>query len=350
MNKRFWLCVFFAFSILMPIAASAHEVYVLSPAEIKADIASPSPITFAIVTTHAGQFTFWAFITILTIVTIFFISISHWLENKLDPFFAKTKRWAPLVGRVTMGISFLAAAYYQATYGPELPIAPAYGIYTPFITVVLIILGLLIIFGIYTRIAAVASLCIFGYSVYLHGVYMLTYLNYFGETMMLLLGVHSFSAIEGDVGKTKDVLLRVGKKITPYAFLILRVCFGIALIYASAYAKLIHGWLALQTVTLPLAGHPYGLAHYFGLEPHFFVLGAAIIEILIGLFFIFGIEIRFTAVFLMFWLTLSLIYFGEIVWPHLILFGIPIAFICYGYDKYSLEGFLFKRNGREPIL
>ncbi len=80
------------------------------------------------------------------------------------------------------------------------------------------------------------------------------------------------------------------------------------------------------------------------------MLGAAIIELLIGTFFILGIEIRFTALFVLFWLSLSLSYFGEAVWPHIVLIGIPVAFIFYGYDKYSLEGRFFKRRGREPVL
>jgi hypothetical protein len=65
---------------------------------------------------------------------------------------------------------------------------------------------------------------------------------------------------------------------------------------------------------------------------------------------IFGIEIRFTSLFLEIWLALSLWYFGETVWPHLILIGIPIAFIFYGYDKYSLEGMVFKDPKRQPML
>jgi hypothetical protein len=129
-----------------------------------------------------------------------------------------------------------------------------------------------------------------------------------------------------------------------------RVTFGTSLLYASLYAKILHNNLALQVASLPLAGHPFALAHYLGFEPHFLVLGAAIVEIVIALFFIFGIEIRWTSLFLLFWLTLSLLYFGEVVWPHLILIGIPLAFLCWGYDEYSLEGRYFKRDGLEPIL
>jgi len=125
----------------------------------------------------------------------------------------------------------------------------------------------------------------------------------------------------------------------------MRVAFGVSLIYASVYAKIMHNNLALA-----VTAHYPGMVAFFGFEPHFLVLGAAIIEIVLGLFFILGIEIRFTSLFILFWLSLSLWYFGESVWPHIILIAIPLAFVCYGYDRYSLEGLFFKKNGREPVL
>ena len=240
---------------------------------------------------------------------------------------------------ITVGLAFLAGAYYQATYGPELPIAATYGAFAPYLTALLIVMGTLIILGIWVRAAALCALALYTVSVYFHGIYMLTYINYLGEVLVLLiLGTHT--------GLAKGWLQ---KTFAPYAWALLRVCFGVSLLYASLYAKILHNNLALMVASLPL-GHTHPVAYYFHLEPHFLVLGAAIIEIVIAVFFILGIEIRFTSLFLEFWLSLSLIYFGEVVWPHLILIGIPIAFICYGYDKYSVEGYFFKKRRLEPVL
>jgi hypothetical protein len=44
------------------------------------------------------------------------------------------------------------------------------------------------------------------------------------------------------------------------------------------------------------------------------------------------------------------LFFGEVVWPHIILIGIPIAFFVYGYDRYSVEGYFLKHGDCEPIL
>ena len=82
----------------------------------------------------------------------------------------------------------------------------------------------------------------------------------------------------------------------------------------------------------------------------FIVLGALIIEFLAGLMLVLGVAIRWTGLFLLFWLTLSLLYFQEAVWPHIILFGLGIAIFCHGYDSFSLEGLWLKKRGREPLL
>ena len=340
--------------LAVPSIASAHEVYVLSSGQIMSAIGTPSFNMWDTLTANLGQFVFWAFIGVLTVFGVFWISVLRFLERWLDPMFLRMRKYAPLIARVTIGLSFLAAAYYQASYGPELPLTLNFGAYAGIVTVVLVAVGLMATFGFYTRVAAFAALILYSIAVWKHGWYMLTYVNYLGEIIVLLiLGAHSFSLdgyLAAKNGTSKGfsssiAWLRKAKAyLVPRSFMILRILFGVALIYASAYAKIIHNNLALDTV------NDYHLDKLLGFEPHFLVLGAAIVELAIGLFFILGIEIRFTALFLLFWLTLSLIFFGEVVWPHLILIGIPIAYIFYGYDRYSLEGWLFRKKKYEPVL
>lgn len=290
------------------------------------------------------QFIFWAFVACLVVFVVFSVSIIRPLERALEPFLLRAKHWAPDVARVTLGLAFLAGAYYQASYGPELPLASTFGVFSPLATIALIGIALAMLCNVQVRAAALVALCVYLYNVSAHGIYMLTYANYLGEIIVLLIGAHEGArALRGPTS-------RVVRALAPYRFAILRICFGTSLLYASLYAKILHNNLALMVADLPLAGHPYGIAHYLGFEPHFLVVGAAIVELLIGSFFLLGVEIRFTALFIEFWLTLSLIYFGEVVWPHLILIGIPIAFLLHGYDRYSLEGLYLARGRREPVL
>jgi hypothetical protein len=288
---------------------------------------------------------FWAFVAFLLVFSVFLISISRKLEKNLGPYLSQLKKYAPAVARITIGVSFLAAAYYRALFGPELPLSVLFGAFAPGTQGLLTIIGVCLLIGVFVREAAIASLILFGVAVFERGEYMLTYTNYFGEIATLAIFGISIGAREARA----DWFSRFMERLRPYRFAFLRVAFGVSLLYASFYAKVLHNVLALQVASLPL-GHMHAIAYYFGFSPQFLVLGAAIVEILLGLFFLLGIEIRFTALFLEFWLVLSLFYFGEVVWPHIVLVGIPIAFFLYGYDKYSAEGALFKRGDLEPVL
>jgi uncharacterized membrane protein YphA (DoxX/SURF4 family) len=343
--------IFLGVFILSQNIASAHEVYVLSPAQITTATGIPPFNMLAVVQNNLGQFTFWAFIGILTVLFVFFISTLRFLENRLDPVLSRLRPYALFVTRLTIGVSFLAAALYQATYGPELPIANTYGSLSGFVTALLVVIGIMTILGFYTRLAATVAFIMYGIAIWFHGIYMLTYINYLGEIIVLLaVGAHNLS-IDNYLSKKKrlptkrwPVVRKIADYLAPKSFAIIRVCFGISLIFASAYAKIVYNNLGLSTVI------KYHLDTILGFEPHFLVLGAAIVEILIGTFIIFGIEIRFASLFFEFWLMLSLWFFGEVVWPHIILIGIPIALIMYGYDDYSLEGHFFRKKKYKPVL
>jgi uncharacterized membrane protein YphA (DoxX/SURF4 family) len=345
---RRFITVLASLAALLPSAASAHEVYVLPSKVVAEAIAMPSFSEWQTILTNLDQFLLWTFIVALVIFVVFFVSISRVFEKALDPLLAKLPPYAPVISRITISLSFLAGAYYDALCGPELSIASTFGAADALVRAILAVIGLMLLFGWYTRLAALAALVLFSIEVATHGAYMLTYTNYLGEILMLLiLGAHAlgFHGKETDLKHLPMWLLRLKHALVPYSFLILRIAFGTSLLYASLYAKVIHNNLALQ-----VAYHYPAIVQFFGFEPHFLVLGAGIIEVLIGTFFILGIEIRFTSLFVLFWLSLSLWYFGESVWPHIILIGIPIAYIFYGYDRYSLEGRFFKHGRRQPVL
>lgn len=347
---RYKLLSFLSFcvGIFAPFTASAHEVYVLSPEIVAEAMRQPAFSEWQVVLANLNLFLLSGAIAIFLVVIIFFVSISRRVEQICDPLLARLPRYAPSISRITIGVSFLAAVYANALFGPELPLASTFGTYAELVRVLLGVIGVLITLGIFTRLAAVSALVLFGIEVFVHGSYMFTYTNYFGElVLLLLLGAHSiaFQTARHERKHLPSWVISLKSRLAPFTMLLLRVSFGISLLYASLYAKVIHNELAFAvTVQYP------AIVSFFGFEPHFLVLGAAIVEIVIALFFILGIEIRFTALFVLFWLSLSLWYFGEAVWPHIILIGIPVAFICYGYDRYSLEGYFFKRGGREPVL
>lgn len=324
----------------------AHEVYVLTPDELHQALASPQVNPLSEIVSHESQFLVWAFLSFFVLALVFLLSILRPLEKRFDPWLFKIKRLAPTIARVTLGGSLAASGYYQALFGPELALSTLAGPVAPALGIILMVLGALIVLGLFARLAAVAALALFGFAALRHGLYLLTYFNYLG-LMLIILGIGSHShALDALLPKFRRPRWLVGLELFfhKYAFLILRVFFGVSLMFASFYAKFLNANLALETVA------KYDLTRFFPFDPLFLVLGAMIIEMLIGLFFIIGFELRFTALVYIIFLTLSISFFGETVWPHLILYGTALAIFVAGYDRYTIEGRFLKTRSREPVL
>lgn len=315
-------------------------MYVLTPAEVARDVAadSPNPLTAAVA--EKTRFAVWAFVGVVVVSIIFFFSISRRLERTLDPWLLRLKRFAPLIARLTLGTSLLASGYFGSLFGPELPLRVVLGGLTIDVRWLITLVGFLILIGFWSRLAAGIMAAVFLVFAGFYDFYMLNYLTYVGVAAIILaVGSHAFS-----LDHFFTPVKRADEFLTHHQYLILRIFFGISLIYASLYAKFWHSQLALDTVT------KYHLTDYFPFAPLFLVLGASIIELLIGVFIIVGIELRFTALFFMVFLTLSVLYFGEAVWPHLILYGTALVVFTHGYDRYTLEGYYFKRGSAEPVF
>lgn len=345
-RSLFWLLpIFVGLFFLYTHLASAHEVYVLSELDVQSILSSDSPNPFSAIEANQLQFFTWTFITLATVVVVFLVSIARPVENFFDPILFKIKRkFGFIIVRVTIGLALIASGYYQSLFGPELPLVDIFGEYSVMFSFALMIIGACILVGFLTRTMGLAALVITICGIYKYGSYIFTYTNYMGDIIFVaLLGAHVWS-FDKHLLRWHGVMGAVERFVEKYSFLILRITFGFSLIYASVFAKFIHSELALQTVL------DYNLTNYFHFEPLFIVLGAGLIEITIGTFIIIGFEVRFASLFLMFFLTLSLVYFGEAVWPHIVLFGGAMALFVHGYDRYSLEGYFFKNAQHEPVL
>lgn len=327
-------------------SASAHEVYVLSQNEIATAIKDPSPDPFSSIPSQELQFLIWGAVIALLILIVLRLSLFKRLEDMCDPYLFKLKKYASVVARVTLGISLIASSYFSALFGHELPLSSIMPNQEFFLRLLLLFLGILITLGLWTRSASLTVLATFIFAIFRLHAYMLTYLNYLGEIMLaLILGGGLFSTDHLLGKKPKSMIRLLGHHIERYAFLILRVCFGFSIFFASFYAKYLHSNLALQTVK------DYDLTHYLHFTPLFLVLGAFIIEALIGLFIIAGLEIRFAVIVFSGFMTVSILFFGEAVWPHLILFGVNIALFLHGYDRFTIEKIIFERKtAEEPVL
>jgi uncharacterized membrane protein YphA (DoxX/SURF4 family) len=349
MKKVLWVLFFFGvgFSLFSNVhLVHAHEVYVLNQKEISFDMLAPRPDFISSIEQHLSEFLVWGIGITVLIVVLFFISISAPLERLLDPLLLKIKKYAPHIAQVTLGLSLFASGYYHAIFGVELPLAPLFGNFEMAVSWILVVIGLMLTFGIYPRIAGVVATLFFFGLVGKFGIYMLNYFTYLGEALSIVIfgGAHTLSANK-KMSSFFTKMIRLS--LHEYKFLLMRIFFGISLIYASLYAKFFHGALALDVVT------KYHLTHYFPFDPVFLVLGAMLVEILLGVCFLVGFEIRFASLFFLVFLTMSLFFFGEAVWPHVILIGTALAMFVHGYDRFTLTmemSHSTRRRKMEPTL
>jgi hypothetical protein len=170
----------------------------------------------------------------------------------------------------------------------------------------------------------------------------MTYLNYLGEIIVLLLfGLRVWSVDGVLFGPLKRF-----PRLAPYETTIIRIFYGTALIWAAVTVKLIHPELTVTVV------NNWNLTRFhwlFPSDPLLVTLGAGIVEAVIGIFIIFGFEMRMTILISLFYITLSLLYFRELVWPHILLYGISFNLLVEP-ESFTLDHLLFgDERAKSPI-
>lgn len=221
--------------------------------------------------------------------------------------------------------------------GPELHLAsmPFAGIFR----FVMFISSFMFLFGIGTELAALACLIAFTVGWFVFGWYLVTYLNYFGELVALLL----FGSRTWSLDRVVQGTLNRFAGLRTYETVIVRVCYGIALMYAAITIKFLHPILTVTVV------EKYHLTQFHWLFPHdplLVTLGAALAETAIGLFIMVGFETQLTVLVSLFYITLSLLFFREVVWPHLMLYGISLNLI-FNQSRISVDAWM---NDHAPAL
>ena len=329
--------------LALPALALAHEVYVLPADAISGALTSASPNPVGAYFGNEGNFFLWGVVAVIVTLTIFFASTFRRFESSAAPLFNRLKRFAHSLVRLTVAATLIVFGTTATLYGPELPLALLFGDAAFLVQCALLALGICVFLGFQTRIASALALLLFAYAATTLGMYSLTYVQHAAAYLFLI--------IMGGGSWTLDHRFHLGwhfrkhlDRLAPYAFPMLRVGLGTSIMFAAFYAKFLHSNLALEVVTR------YHLEALFPFDPLFTVLGAFIIEFLAGLMLALGIEIRWTTLFLVFWLTLAHLYLPEAPWVHLSLYGLGLAILFHGYDRFALEGRLFKRRGAEPVL
>jgi uncharacterized membrane protein YphA (DoxX/SURF4 family) len=331
--------------------ASAHEVYVLDSAEIARAKKEPMLDVLHAVGEHPLQFIFWIAAAIAVVTVVYRISVTSKLEKMFDGFYDVLKKYASHAVQATLGLSLLACGLNMALFGIELPFSVAFPGCEMLGQFIVLIAGALILCGIFPRTTSgfVAFLYIWFCSQL--GLYMLNYAMYMGVAVAIMLFGGGYDALAPAKVATKSKK-KVSSKAQEKAaieraedrFFVIRVLYGLSLVYASLYAKFLYGGLALMTV------EKYSLTEVFHFTPEFLVLGALMVEVGLGICFILGFASRFAALSALVFLMLSMGFFHEAVWPHVIIIGVGISIFMYGYDRRCLSVSMSKKTRWEPIL
>ncbi|PIR83115.1 hypothetical protein COU19_02370 [Candidatus Kaiserbacteria bacterium CG10_big_fil_rev_8_21_14_0_10_56_12] len=270
---------------------------------------------------------------LLVYVLNFWFRLSRAGQN-VTAFFERFARLGPHLVRITIAAALIFSAASDSFLGPELHLGllPYPGV----VKLALYLMGVLIALGLFTELVALAGVVIFLASLFTYGHYVFTYLNYFGELVVLFLfGMRVASLDRYLFGPLRR--LRVFEK---YETLIVRVLYGLALLYAAVTIKLLHPALTLDVV------NNWNLTQFhwlFPSDPLLVTLGAGLVEAAIGLFIIVGFEMRLTVLISLFYITLSLLYFRELVWPHFLLYGISLNLLVQP-ETFTLDHLIFKEH------
>ncbi len=310
-----WKNLFYFLALLLfslPISSSAHEVYVLSEGEIAQSFRDSTVHPFRALLDPANiQLVVLIGIGIFVLVIANFIFQQSGVGNKLSAKIERLGNFGAIFIRLAVAAALFYSAYSQNFLGPELSLNQL--TFIPYIRIVLYLLSALIALGLFSEAAGLISIIVLKLSAIAFGAYLFNYLSYVGEFLALIFFGSGIYSLDYLFFKRRGLWTKL-----EWEQPIIRISYGLALLYAAVYVKFLHPAITLAVV------NGYDLPRFHFLFPHdplLIVLGAGIVEALIGLCIIFGFQTRLVVTISLFYLTLSLFLFGEAVWPHLILFG-----------------------------
>lgn len=319
--------------LLMASLASAHEAYVLPQSFFWSQL--NSPISWQAFNALKDPHNLVVFIQItvavLVIYSLNFLFRRSRLGKKFHGSLERLAVLGPIFIRGAIAAAFFASAWSWSFLGPELSLRALP--YASLLRVLLFAASVMIAAGFMTELIAIIVLVIYTLGYFHFGAYIITYLNYLGEIIVLVLfGMRKWSVDGRLFGPLKRF-----KSSEKYGTAIVRVCYGIALIFAAITVKFLHPQL---TITVVNSWHLTKFWWLFPSDPLLVTFGAGLAEMAIGFLILVGFQMRLTVFISLIYITMSLIYFRELVWPHLMLYGISLNLI-FQPETFTLDKLLF---------
>lgn len=319
----------------VPSAVSAHENYVLTQNQLNADIAYHGPNVFSALQNpgNAKTAAAVAIASLLGIILYFFFEHSHF-GREFNREFLKFEPFGHVVLRVALAVSLFASAHFYVFLGPEIPMTtlPLGILLNP----ILYILGLLILLGFWTEIAAGLSLILLALSFFVYKDYMVTYFNYAGEFLALMLFGTQYFSLDRWLRSSKAW----AKKYYDYEVALIRITYGISVLYPAITYKLLHPEVLVDIATR------YNLTQFhwlFPRDPLLISLGTGLAQVAVGICLIIGFETRINTIITFILMVMSVLYFRESVWPHYILLALALYLTINNGGSWSVDGWIEKK-------
>lgn len=335
MRKIFLLLPIFTLFILNAVPAFAHEQYVLTTQQINSGFADKTTNVWDALKNPANvKIALLVGIGITIVGALFFFFQYSKFGKTLDQKLNKFENIGHFLIRVSLGLSLLASAYFHSFLGPEIPVTSLF--LGNLLIQLMYLLGFLLLLGLFTRITALLGLALLFLATFVYKDYMVTYFNYYGEYLALIVFGSYFLAVD-------KLLFGVSKLIGKYKdveVLILRVTYGISVMYPAITIKLLHPAVIVQIYNQYHMGRIWWL---FPPDALLTSLGTGLAQILVGVLIIFGFETRLAA-FATFLLYLgSIVFFQEAVWPHIVLLALAFYFVINNGGKITFDNFIESR-------
>ena len=311
----------------------AHEVYVLNGQQIAADKHAPKTDPWSALHSSHDRWTFLIYglaITLSLLLALYLKSRNFF--QKIGQLIDRATVIAPDIIRISLGASLIAAGHFHSVFGPELPSNSFAG--SALIGPGCYIVGIGLVLGLGSRLLGALVSAFWVFTLFDKGWYMLTYANYFGEALALAIIPRQKFSLDALLFKAK----KTKSSMEPWAMPVARILFGFSLLYAAVNVKFVTTALSLQVV------NQYDLTRYFHFDPLFVVLGAGLVEILIASLYMLGLLQRLNSLMFIGFITASLLFFKEAVWPHYLLLGLAVGIFLHKPDKLALDSRLFKRK------
>jgi len=309
-------------------SAFAHVKYVLNQTEINQIEADQPP-------GHLAQADLLSLLFLSGLLALVAIQFMGAIESERGRFkglltrLARYSPYVPLILRVLTGLFLVVSGYDFRLLAPEFGL-PA-GNIAPAIAGLEILVGVLLILGLFVKLAAVFIVSLMVLAVGTYGLHVLDHLELLGISAVLVTEGGLRYAIDGLLLANRKVFSRIAKRLVelkPYSMPLLRTTFGISIIWLGLTEKLLAPELTKAAI------EKYALPVFPNVDLFIFIFGA--FEIILGIHYLLGIFLRTISIIYLGLLAFAFFFFGESI-SHFTLFAVVISILIRGAGPYTLR-------------